>query len=130
MTILSEIADITGIISFIITVILIFLSNDIRKEISRQRRDYQNEQESIKNILMALRENIWSDNLLDIKIKSQIRTQLYSFQQKFKKLLSKNDKQHIRVTLIILDKDVEDISRDILCKELDYFIARFDKKEN
>ena len=79
--------------------------------------------------LKTLRINVWDDNLLDRKIASEIRTQLFTFEQKFKRLLSKNDKQHLQTTLAILNKSVEEISKDELCRELDYFIARFERRE-
>lgn len=129
MHILGTIADITGIASFVLTVVLLIRSETMRKEIAAQRNEYQRGQKSIKVNIIALRDNVLKDQMLDLKIISDIRTQLYSFEQKFGRLLTWNDKRHLNATLKILDFSLEAIDRRRLCKELDYFIARFERRE-
>lgn len=126
---LSTIADWVGIASFLLTIVLLFRSEAMRKEIESQRQDYIKEQRAVKGQLIALRSNIVDDDLLNRKVISDIRTQLFTFQHRFKRLLSHNDKKHITKTLALLDKDPNEINADKLCKELDYFVARFERKE-
>lgn len=128
-SLLSTIADIVGIISFILTIVLLIYSEALRKEIESQRQDYVKEQRIIKETLMALRANIVEDGLLNKKIISDIRTQLFTFQQKFKRLLSLKDKIHISKTLVLLRHSIDEINQEALCAELDYFVARFERKE-
>lgn len=126
---LSTIADIIGIVSFLLTLVLLVRSEAIRKEIENQRIDYKNERKSIRKNLIALRSNVIDDNILNSKVVSDIRTELYSYQQKFQHLLSLNDKNHMKVTLKILETVPDEINKYELCRELDYFVARFERKE-
>lgn len=129
LEIVPVIADWTGILSFALTIILLFRSEAMRKELESQRQDYVKEQKSIKASLVNLRANVIDDNILNQKVVSDIRTQLYTFRQKFKHLLNGEDKKHMKKTLSLLDQSVDAINAQELCKELDYFVARFDRKE-
>lgn len=126
---ISTIADWCGIISFVLTVTLLIRSESMRKEIESQQSDYIKEQKAIRKILIALRSNVIDDQLLNAKIVSDIRTQLFGYQQKFKRLLNRSDKRHMKITLKLLDASIDAIDRSLLCKELDYFVARFERKE-
>ena len=126
---LSIAADICGIVSFLLTIWLLFKSEALRKEIDSQRLDYQREQKAIRNNIIALRDNIRNDGLINLRIISEVRTYLLSFTQRFKRLLSKEDNKRIIATLAMLKQKIDDIDRAKLCAELDYFVARFDKKE-
>jgi len=126
---LSVIADWAGIVSLALTVTLLIRSEALRKEIESQRQDYIKEQRSIKNLLISLRSNLIDDDLLNLKIVSDIRTQLFTYQQKFKRLLSYDDKSHIKATLALLDNYPDGVDPNLLCRELDYFVARFERKE-
>ncbi|MBD5151285.1 MAG: hypothetical protein HDT16_02045 [Oscillibacter sp.] len=125
----SIIADWCGIAGFLLTIWLLIRSEAMRKEIEAQRTDYRKEQREIKQKLIALRSNVIDDNVLNQKVISDIRTQLFTYQQKFKRLLSKDDKRHMKATLEILDTPSEKIDARHLCRELDYFVARFERKE-
>lgn len=123
------IADWCGIISFILTITLLIRSESMRKEIESQRSDYIKEQKVIREKLVAFRNNVIDDQLLNTKVVSDIRTQLFGYQQKFKRLLNRSDKCHMKTTLKLLDSNTDEINRLLLCKELDYFVARFERKE-
>lgn len=129
VTALSTIADIVGIISFILTVALLIRSETLRKTITWQKADYQKEQKSIRNKLTALRSNVREDGLFDQRIISEIRTQLYALTQRYGNILTKQDKQHIDSALQMMDDITADVDRNALCKELDYLIARFERRE-
>ncbi len=126
---LSEIADICGILGFIVTIALVFKSDALKKEIENQRSDYIKEQKSIRERLISLRANIVDDNLMNMKVISDLRTQLFSYEQRFKRLLNHKDKKKLKETLKLLNKDSEAIDKKALCAELDYFVARFERKE-
>lgn len=129
MSALGVTADVVGILSFALTIVLLIRSESLRNEIESQRSEYQKGQKSIKVNMMALRDNVWEDQVLSLKIISEIRTQLYSFEHKFGRLLTRRDKRHLYVTLQMLDASVDSIDRGHLCRELDYFIARFERRE-
>lgn len=126
---ISIIADWCGIIGFMLTIALLVRSESMRKEIDSQRSDYKKEQKSIRQNLIALRSNVIDDNLLNQKVISDIRTQLFTYQQKFKRLLSRDDKKHMKTTLELLETPAEKIDVRCLCRELDYFVARFERRE-
>lgn len=125
----SAIADWAGIASLILTIALLFRSESMRKEIESQRSDYKKEQKAIRENLIALRNNVIEDDVLNQKVISDIRTQLFGYQQKFKRLLNRKDKKHMKTTLAILDLSLKEVDSRGLCKELDYFVARFERKE-
>lgn len=126
---LSNIADVLGILGFILTIVLLIRSEAIRKELDSQRSDYQKEKKNIRAQITAVRDNVRNDGLeINLKIISDVRTNLLSFGQKFERLLTHDDKRHMANTLKML-KLCENIDRTKLCAELDYFVARFDKKE-
>lgn len=125
----GTIADWCGIAGFILTIVLLIRSESMRKEIESQRADYKKEQKVIRQTLIALRSNVIDDKIINQKVISDIRTQLFAYQQKFKRLFSWADKKHMKATFKILDTPSERISRSALCKELDYFVARFERKE-
>lgn len=122
-------ADFSGIVSFILTITLLIKSEAMRKEIEGQRSDYIKEQKMIRDYLIELRKNVIEDGILNQKVISDIRTQLFTYQQKFQKLLSRSDRKHLKSTLKILEASVYKIDQKKLCAELDYFVARFERKE-
>lgn len=126
---ISTLADWAGIVSFLLTVALLIRSESMRKELESQRADYKKEQKAIRQNLIALRSNIIDDNVLNQKVISDIRTELFAYQQKFRRLLSLSDRKHMKCTLKALDCAVENIDVHTLCRELDYFVARFERKE-
>ena len=126
---ISVVADWCGIIGFLLTIALLIRSESMRKEIESQRADYKKEQKAIRQSLIALRSNVIDDNIMNQKVISDIRTQLFAYQQKFKRLLSWDDKKHMKATLEILNAPFEGIDVRSLCRELDYFVARFERKE-
>lgn len=126
---LSLIADICGIISCIISLVLWFKFDRIRYEISLQKEDYSEEQRNIYIQLSALRDNIIKDGIFGLRVKCELRTQLLSYLVKFKHILSLKDKLHIYQIIRCLNYETNKINVERLCFHLDYTIARFTKKE-
>lgn len=126
---IAAFADWCGILSFILTITLLVRSESLRKEIDSQKCEYQEEQKDIKIKMIALRSNLWDGQALSLKLVSEIRTQLYSFEQKFSRLRTREDKFHLKLTFQMLSGELESIDTEKLCSELDYFIARFERRE-
>ena len=124
---LSIIADTVGIASFIVSVVIWFKFDRIKKDLLFQRKQYGKEQSEIKVKLMALRQNIYDDNLLSIHIISQVRTEILRFKKLYDLIITFEDKKMVRKTMHTLN--TKTIAPAKLCKYLDYFIARLDKKE-
>ena len=126
---LSNTADILGILSFLISILIWIKSDRIKKELTCQINNYKKEQSEIKIKLAALRENIYTDKIMTVHIKSQIRTEILRFKKLFSLIITFEDKIKIFLIMRILNKkcDTDSIK---LCQHLDYFIARLDKKEN
>jgi len=76
-----------------------------------------------------LRTSVIDDHVINEKIVSDIRTQLFSFQQRFLRIFRKEDKSRLKGTLDMLQLPVAQIEVNALCEQLDYFIARFERKE-
>ena len=74
----SIIADIVSIVSCVVSVLTFISTHTILKNTKYQRTEYENERRNIQSSLMALRDNIWEDNVeLTLKFRSKIRTELF-----------------------------------------------------
>lgn len=127
--IISYIADILGILSFLGTAVLWVKSNTILKQIEREKSYYIDEQKAICRKLKTLRESIWKDDQRAYNINSRIRTELYTYKQNYSKLLSLRDRWLLFLFLRKLDLQITDKEVNKIVKHLDYFIARFSKRE-
>ena len=126
---LSTLGNWASIASFLLSIALLVYSETLRKEIQMQKREYIRAQGELKTRLTALRENIWDGKPLTLKFISEIRTLIFSFPQQFGNLDTRKDKAHYPVIESILAMKPDAIDRYQLCAELDYFIARLDRKE-
>lgn len=126
---IAVIADWCGIFGFALTVILLLRSEALRKEVESQKREYQEQKADIKIRMIALRDNLWSGQPLSLKLVSEIRTLLFLFDQKFGRLRTREDKRRLKSTHKILTESLGSINIEQLCRELDYFIARFEREE-
>lgn len=125
----STIADILTVISFFMSLIVFFMSHSIFKYVKMQRKEYDDERIQLQTSLVAIRNNIWKDNLTGIKIRSKLRTELYTYLLKYWKISSPICLIHIFRSLKICRKDFSNRQREKLCESIDYLIARFNKKE-
>lgn len=80
---LSTIADIAGILSFFMSIILFILSRSLFKNATEQRKEYNSKRLEIQSELISLRDNIWEDNLDNLKIRSKLRQALYSYRNRY-----------------------------------------------
>ena len=102
------------------------------KEVAKNQDFYLKEFDVFKDKLISIRTQLIAEESVDLKTISDIRTLLYSFQNKGKDALTNDDTEHLRIIMNLLIMGNENFSpSDIeiprLCAELDYFIARFDR---
>ena len=127
LELLSLISDISGIISFIISIVLLLLNNKLKNQIGIYKRN----QKDIVKVLKSYRESIYQDGLYAMNIRSGIRTELNVLLMDYKTLLSIKEKSKIKETINILMNDkLVDKELELLCSNLDFVIARFIKKES
>ena len=127
---LSVIADIFGILSFVCSIILWIKSDALSAQIDMQKGYYIKEQKAIRQRLTVLRAAILEDGLTSRIITSDIRTELYTYRQNYSRLLNPFTQCRLLYFLQLLDKPLSDVkNKEKVIKELDYFIARFSKKE-
>lgn len=127
----SFIADVITIIGFVISVLTFVSTHTILKNTSYQRTEYENERRNIQSSLMALRDNIWEDNVtLTLKFRSKIRTELFSYRQKYLVISSLPCIYHLTRAIRLCNNEILNAKyREKLCASLDFLIARFNKSE-
>lgn len=126
---LGAIADILGIISFIMTIILLIYSESLRKQIHAQRKDYREQQHDIRIVLQGFRDSVYLDNLQTMQVRSGIRTALMTYTHNYKYVLSWRDRRRIRQAINLMSPDAQGLNKEVVCEHLDYLIARFSKNE-
>lgn len=126
---LSTLADIVGILSFILTIILLIHSEKLRNEIVSQKIDYRNQQTKIVDQLTELRSCLQNSEPLSIKTISEIRLELYQCDISFQHILSSKDKKIVKQTINLLNEEFSEKLRKQLLNKLDYLCARFTKTE-
>lgn len=126
---LSTFADIVGILSFAITVILLIRSESLRNEIVSQKINYRNQQDEIVEQLKGFRTTLASGEPLSLKDVDDMRYALEQYKVNVLHILSYQDRKTIDHTLKLFDKDFSDSLRKKLLKNLTHLCARFTKKE-
>lgn len=126
---LSTIADIAGILSFCMSIVLFVLSHSLLKNSTEQRRDYNANRLRIQSDLMSLRDNILEDRLDNMKIRSQLRQALYSYRNRYWFIAFPFRLLCIQRILRFINGTINEENKEILCKHLDYLIGNMDKKE-
>lgn len=126
---LSTIADIAGILSFFMSIVLFILSHSLFKNAAEQRREYNDKRLEIQSDLIGLRDNIWEDQLDNIKIRSQLRQALYSYRNQYWFIAFPFRLFHIQRSLRFINGSIKEEDKETLCKHIDYLIGNMDKKE-
>lgn len=126
---LSTIADIAGILSFGMSIILFILSHSLFKNAAEQRADYNKERLNIQTDLISLRDNIWEDNLDNLAIRSKLRQALYSYRNRYWFIAFPFRLYHIQRSLHYIKKPIPPSKKEVLCNHIDYLIGNMDKKE-
>ena len=128
MEIMSFIADICGIISFVVSVALWFKFDRIKVEIEKQRLNYTKEQNAILYKLNQINDYI-ADKSINQDVVNALGIELEKFLIKFPHLLSLKDKIYVKSALRLLNKKLADSNKKSISKKLRYLIARFHKDE-
>lgn len=128
---LGTIADISGIISFVVSILTFIVTKTILKDVASKRTEYEHERFQLQTSLMALRDNIVEDSQpLNLKYRSNIRTILYTYRQKYLPISSLSCLYHLtRATHFCKKANPGPREREKLCLSLDFLIARFNKTE-
>lgn len=127
LDVLGYIADITGILSFIISAILWWNFDRMKKELKSQYKDYRKEQKDIQTKLLALRDSLCLDGLTDLKTRSNLRIELHKYKINYNNIIGITAKGNMDKLIKMLES--ENINIEEACKYIDFLIARFDKKE-
>lgn len=127
---IAIIADFTGILSFVLSIILLIKSEALRKSIIYQRINYNKKHTSTRSKLMAFCETLQEDDPITLKYISEMRQELYQCLISYQLILSFRDRYTIRTIIKLLNGSKMNSNKPKICKRLDYLIARFDKKED
>lgn len=126
---LSTFADIVGILSFAITVILLIRSESLRNEIVSQKINYRNQQDEIVEQLKGFRTTLANSDPLSLKDVNDMQYALEQYKVNMQHILSYRDRKTINHTLKLFDKNFSDDLRKEILKNLTQLCARFTKKE-
>lgn len=129
LKIISIASDIVGILGGLVGFATFIFSKSVFKNVTMQKHDYNEERKDIQTTLYALRQNIWDDNLDNIKIRSQMRQALFSYFNKYWSILSIRCILHLLKSIHYAKKPIKKGKKEKLCINLDYLIAYLDKKE-
>ncbi len=127
---ISQIADITGIASFVLSIVLLIRSESLRKSIIYQRIDYNKKRSNTRSKMMAFNEALSEDDSISFTQISEIRQELYQCLLSFQHIFSFKDRWTIRKIITLLNAPLTQSNRIKISKLLDYIIARFGKKED
>lgn len=128
--IVSYIADVLGIMSFAISVISLNIIHKIFSKAERQKESYKNERTDLYIALSALRQNIWDDGLINIKVQDDLQTKIFEYQIKYLLISSPRCIFHAFRCTNLLKKDIRD-SKNLrkLHDDINYLIARLSKED-
>lgn len=126
---LGLIADITGILSFFVSVAVFFFSHSIFRNMSERQQDYNSKRLEMQTDLIALRDNIWKDYLDNLEIRSRLRQALYSYRNRYWLIAFPFRLYHIQCSLHYIKGPIKSKNKERLCNHIDYLIGNMDKEE-
>lgn len=127
---LGTLADIAGLLSFFMSIVLFIYSHSILKNATEQRIDYNKERLEIQSELISLRDNILEDQLDNMKIRSKLRQILYSYRNRYWFISFPSRLYHIQCSLYYSKKTtIPQNKKETLCNHIDYLIGTMDRKE-
>lgn len=125
-TILGYVADILGIISFIIS-LGIFRKVSVKATV--QKEIYKNERDELLRNLQALQQNIWDDGLTSEKIQDTLRTNVMEYQVKYFFISSPRCIFHAYRCTKLLKSGITPENKTKIREDICFLIARLSKKE-
>lgn len=126
---LSKIADIFGIIGFLISLLSLNVVRKVYSNITTKKESYNNEREALITHLSALQENIWSDNLMSPKIQDTLQTKVFEYQIKYLFISSPRCIFHAFRCTHLLKKGINNANTKKIRQDVSFLIARLSKKE-
>ena len=126
---IGHIADIFGILSFIASCISIVIGSFILAKTRKQKAQYKKQRKELYENLVALRDNIWTDKLLNDRIFDTLQTTLYEYRMKYWLLSSPICHYHIFMCLKLLSKEDFKKNKQNIRRHINYLIARLTQKE-
>jgi len=125
MNIFNIVSGICSIASLALAIFVFLKIDKVKSIIEKQTKDYKSQRNKIRDRLNNFKISVLNDT--DIESRSELRTELFDIQNKFKKLLKSDCKKKIEKIIIMLKSDTFD--KEKLCEDLDYIIARFRSDE-
>ena len=125
-TILSHIADILGIMGFIVSLGIL---RKVHAKVATQKETYIKERDDLLANLQALRENIWQDNLDSIEFQDDLQTKVFEYQMKYLFISSLRCIFHAFRCTHLLKKGIAEKNTKKLRNDINFLIARLSKKE-
>ena len=124
--ILGCIADILGILSFILS---LNIFRKINQKTESQKETYKAEREQLFVSLLALQQNIWDDGLINAKIQDALQTKIFEYQIKYLFISSPRCIFHAFRCSHLLKSGITKSNEIKIRTDINYLIARLSKKE-
>lgn len=127
--IIGHLADVLGIISFLLSAISLGLVRKIYTKAEMQKETYKKERNELLIHLRAIRENIWNDGLISPKIQDTLQTKVFEYQIKYLFISSPRCIFHAFRCTNLLRKGINDSNTQKIRQDISFLIARLSKKE-
>jgi len=128
----SLVADIAGILGFILTIVLLVRSEALRKKIAatlHQKTNYATDRKAMIRQLKAIRDGLLDKDALLEEFVVKIDGELHSIEAKFGNLSIRKDKKHIDAIRKLIEAPIEQLDRHKLRMSLNPLISRFERNE-
>lgn len=128
LNIISLIADILGIATFVASIGTFIMSRNLLKHYAQLKIDYNKERLNIQSDLMSLRNNILIDKFTNREFRSKLRETLYADRNKYWMLYFPFRLFKIQQCLFYIKGPTSSKHLEKLCNILDYLIATLNEK--
>ena len=123
---IGYIADVLGIISFLLSVGII---RKIYAKTEAQKETYRRESVNLLENLVALRQNIWDDDYASVIIQDKLQTSVFEFQMKYLFISSFRCIFHAFRCTYLLKEGINESNKQKIHNDVNFLIARLSKKE-
>lgn len=125
-TILSYVSDILGIISFVVS---LKIFQKVSSKAMMQKETFKAERDDLLVTLQILRQNIWDDGLISVKIQDTLQTKMFEYQLKYLLISSPRCIFHAFRCTHLLKNGISDSNTNKIRNDINFLIARLSKKE-
>lgn len=121
-------AALCSVVGLGLSIWLLFFTSSTKKAIQNfsDIKEFNEKKLQIKAILEGHRRTISQDDLITVEIISLIREQIYNLES-YNAILSRKDKNKIKLIHEQLDKGATYINKQTLCNQLSYFISKMSR---